>query len=526
MRITKLSIKKYKNLEDFEWKLNPDYPVAVIVGKNGSGKTNLLEAIITIFQDLQLYNHENKAKFLPDLKFEIEYLNLDEEIINIKNDGALKITKTYNKPDLFDENEDKVKEQLKIGNEKVIKQLEQIERLRKANEKDLPKVEIDKIVIEDVPLSQLQNFRQTFQADNILPKNIFVYYAGNTTRLKDLTDESISAYKQRLIDIANNKIGSQSSPRQPLFYYDLPHHRAVFLTLMLSSLEDIQKDFLKNDLGIENLVKVELEISRPDWKRSSPDWKKISTDTGSFWDAPNFLQKILDTFRETAQLEIGKDSIINFELLGDEFRRKFTETSNDERDFFQQLSNLILADYLTDIKIYFTKDGVDKILEFNDLSEGEWQRIGIRGAMELFQGEETLFLLDEPDTFAHPRWQWEFVPDIEKNVGKDNKSMQVVFITHSPLVLSSLKDNVFMMEKGKNIKPIHEAYGESLEIVLAKMNGNSNDVEKDFELYFKLIEEGKADTDEAKAERERLEKEYGVSHSEIARAEMWISFYK
>ena len=35
-----------------------------------------------------------------------------------------------------------------------------------------------------------------------------------------------------------------------------------------------------------------------------------------------------------------------------------------------------------------------------------------------------------------------------------------------------------------------------------------------------------ADTDEAKAERERLEKEYGVSHSEIARAEMWISFYK
>ena len=144
-------------------------------------------------------------------------------------------------------------------------------------------------------------------------------------------------------------------------------------------------------------------------------------------------------------------------------------------------------------------------MEFNDLSEGEWQRIGIRGAMELFQGEETLFLLDEPDTFAHPSWQWEFVPDIEKTVGKENKSMQAVFITHSPLVLSSVKDDIFMMEKGKNIKPIHEAYGESLEIVLTKMDGDSNDVEKDFALYFKLIEERKADTKEAEDERKRLE---------------------
>ena len=68
MRITKLSIKKYKNLEDFSWELNPDYPVAVIVGKNGSGKTNLLEAIITIFQDLQLYDHESKNKICAEIR--------------------------------------------------------------------------------------------------------------------------------------------------------------------------------------------------------------------------------------------------------------------------------------------------------------------------------------------------------------------------------------------------------------------------------------------------------------------------
>ena len=529
MRITKLSIKNYKNLQDFVWELNADYPVAVIVGKNGSGKTNLLEAIITIFQDLQLYDHESKTKSLPKFEFEIEYLNLDDTI-NIKNDSTLKITKTYNKSEYFKENDDKVAEQVKIGNEKVIKQLEQIDRLRKANEKDLPKVKIDEIVTENVPLSRLQNFRQDIsQGEDILPKSIFVYYAGNTTRLAELTDKSISAYKQTLIDIANNKIERQYSPKQPLFYYDLIHHQAVFLTLMLSGLKNIQDEFLKNDLGIEELSRVSLEISRPEWKRTSTDRKKISTDTDSFGDAPNYLKRILEIFNEAKNFGVEEVDTKRLGLFidGEKLKEIFAETS-DEKEFFQQLSNLILADYLTDIRIYFEKDGVEQ-LEFADLSEGEWQRIAIRGAMELFQGEETLFLLDEPDTFAHPRWQWEFVPDIEKTVGndKENKSTQVVFITHSPLVLSSTEKNAFFMEAGK-IHLLHENFAQDANMSLAKMGVNPQ-FEKfgdDFENYFELIKNGKGETEVGLAERTRLEEIYGLNHEKFDTADIMISFYR
>ena len=473
MRITKLSIKKYKNLENFEWILNPDYPVAVIVGKNGSGKTNLLEAIITIFQDSQLYDHESKTKSLPKFEFEIEYLNLDDTI-NIKNDGTLKITKNG----------------------------------------------------ENVPLSQLENFRQDIsQGEDVLPKSIFVYYAGNTTRLAELTDKSISAYKQTLIDIANNKIERQSSPKQPLFYYDLLHHRAVFLTLMLSSLKNIQDDFLKDDLGIENLVSVNVTVSRPNWKRGSS--KEVLADIESFWDAPIYLKRILEVFRGIAELEIQADSKETvFDIFGDVLKTEFAEFGN-ETDFFQQLSNLILADYLTDVKIYFKKDG--EILEFNDLSEGEWQRIGIRGAMELFQGEETLFLLDEPDTFAHPSWQWEFVPDIEKTVGKDkeNKSTQVVFITHSPLVLSSTEKNAFFMEGGQ-INQFEESFGRDANESLANMDVNSQmeEVVEEFRLYFSLIKDGKGESRRALEEKERLEELYGLNHEKFDTARKLIALYK
>lgn len=472
MRITKLSITKYKNLENFEWKLNPDYPVAVIVGKNGSGKTNLLEAIITIFQDLQLYDGESKRNKLPDFEFELCYFygeNNDE--IVIKQDGKLEITKNG----------------------------------------------------ENISLNRLNNFRQIIsQGEEILPKSIFVYYAGNTTRLDDLCNKSIGEYKQTLIDIATKKIEMQSSPKQPLFYYDLIHHRAVFLTLMLSSLENIQKDFLKNDLGIEELSRVSLEISRPAWNKSSNDEEIIS-------DAPNYLRRILEIFNETK--EFGVEEVESKRqgmfFLGEKLKKVFTETSN-ETDFFQQLSNLILADYLTDIRIHFTKNGVEE-LEFDDLSEGEWQRIGIRGAMELFQGEETLFLLDEPDTFAHPRWQWEFVPDIYQTVGKEteNKSTQVIFITHSPLVLSSTEKNAFFLEAGI-IEELRDNFGQDANMSLIKMGVNPQyeEIEKDFQFYFELIKAGKGETDEAVTERNRLEEIYGLNHEKFDSADILISYYR
>ena len=160
MRITKLSIKNYKNLQDFSWELNADYPVAVIVGKNGSGKTNLLEAIITIFQDLQLYRDSDRHnKSLPKFDFELAYQHGEnDDKINIKNNGKLEITKNG----------------------------------------------------EKIPLSLLETLRQdASQGKDILPRSIFVYYAGTSNRLNNLTFRSIREYR----DSARYP-DSQSAPSQ------------------------------------------------------------------------------------------------------------------------------------------------------------------------------------------------------------------------------------------------------------------------------------------------------------------------
>src|SRR3954470_20403765 len=55
MRIDSLEIKnKWKNLGGFRINFDEHRDIAVIIGKNGSAKSNLLESLITIFTELDL----------------------------------------------------------------------------------------------------------------------------------------------------------------------------------------------------------------------------------------------------------------------------------------------------------------------------------------------------------------------------------------------------------------------------------------------------------------------------------------
>ncbi len=425
------------------------------MGKNGSGKTNLLEAIITIFQDLQLYSEERKTNSLPKFEFEIEYLHQDD-IINIKNKGKLEI-----------------------------------------RQNDV-----------EIPLSRLETLRQdALQGKDILPKSVFVYYAGASNRLKDLTRKSISQFGK-----SYRQTDLQHSISQPFFYYEPIHYRIIFLSLLLSVLPDIKDDFLANDLGVGELESVTFAIA----KRANEK---------DFSESPVVLQRILQFIRRIADEEAEERNQLKFNVSGEKLRENFLESFSGESDFFQQLNNLALAEYLINIEIKFKKD-TEKLLEFADLSEGEWQRIVIRGTMEIFRGEEILFLLDEPDTFAHPRWQWEFVPDLKEAIG-ENKNMQAIFITHSPLVLSSVEKNAFFMESGQ-IHPFQESFGRDANMSLANMDVNPQmaEVVEEFRLYFSLIKDGEGESPKALEEKERLEELYGLNHEKFDTARKLIALYK
>jgi predicted ATPase len=70
MRLKSIYISEYKNLKKFQLSFNENSFIDVFVGKNGSGKSNLFEALIEIFH--HVYEYDNKT-FTPSFDYTIEY---------------------------------------------------------------------------------------------------------------------------------------------------------------------------------------------------------------------------------------------------------------------------------------------------------------------------------------------------------------------------------------------------------------------------------------------------------------------
>ena len=70
MKLLRLRISGYKNLDDIEFNFSKANRCSLIVGTNGSGKSNLLEVLSAIF--FACYNNHKNVK--PDFRFELEYI--------------------------------------------------------------------------------------------------------------------------------------------------------------------------------------------------------------------------------------------------------------------------------------------------------------------------------------------------------------------------------------------------------------------------------------------------------------------
>ncbi|MCF4009993.1 AAA family ATPase [Rheinheimera sp. UJ63] len=130
------------------------------------------------------------------------------------------------------------------------------------------------------------------------------------------------------------------------------------------------------------------------------------------------------------------------------------------------------------IKELLLSDGKFATVNYDDLSDGEAQLIEIMGMARLFSSDNTLYLLDEPETHLNPAWRTYFHKHLSKALKPEFElNTQVLLSTHSPFMISSLrKNNVFMFERGQNdrieMMPIGEqTYGTTFEILIKRHFG-------------------------------------------------------
>ncbi len=82
------------------------------------------------------------------------------------------------------------------------------------------------------------------------------------------------------------------------------------------------------------------------------------------------------------------------------------------------------------------------------------------GMLRFTYGEETLFLLDEPDTHLNPRWKLDYLEVLSSEVGGVNATSQLLLSTHDPLTIASLKKDqvqIFQRDPSTRVVSVHEA---------------------------------------------------------------------
>jgi len=384
MRLKSVYISQYKNLKDFTLSFDGNSFIDVFVGKNGTGKSNLFEALIEIFHHLYKSN-QKKA----DLDFSYR--------INFEIDGA--------ETDIA-----WTSDQFKISGKK------------RQTTKNIP-----------------------------LPDNVLIYYSGHNDTVTGLVQRYEDAFRDRIkdakFDESRRFIGIGSEYKQLLLS-----------VLLMQEDNNKARQFICQKLGIKTAApEVKLVLKRPSYATDSRFDIEFNDGSDRYWKAEGITRTFLDrlsncisqatdgSVRAEGYFTSEDHYILYFDIT--KIQKEFSDYSSQE--LFRQLDNLKTLDMLAEISIPLTLEhGIEAAI--GHFSDGQFQSVYIYSIIELFKDRNCITLLDEPDSFLHPEWQFDFlrqVFDITDTVAKNN---HVLMSSHSAATLCSLEEQNISLFKIEN----------------------------------------------------------------------------
>ena len=436
MHLHRIKIPEFRNLKDFEIAFTEgvDDPHVeggrrtfnshAVIGANGTGKSNLIEAIIMIFRDLDL-NH------VASLAYEMDY-SIRGHFIQIKALAGKR-----------------------------------------------PKVVIDG--------DRASARRLGDDAREFLPSNVFVYYSGKNNRIEQLFQahqrrfnrrmeitaeeylpkhlldgftgkeeqaQEIAEYKRRA-DQRREQLGEGQLRR--LFYCRTGHSQLVLLACLLSK-DDVFVQLLE-DLNVMELDSALFVLKQPHRLRQNLSKKNILEGDPRFWYARGeVVSEFLDKLWQLAVAPIDhsatkmidfrgrteKQSQIFLFLPSKEKLQELGALVGEADRFFRYAEAAYIGDLIEEVRIKFKIKDADGNISFDQLSEGELQLLTVLGLMRITSQDHCLFLLDEPDTHLNPIWKLRYFDEIEKVIRHNLAqtvagNSQILIATHDPMMIGSLR---------------------------------------------------------------------------------------
>lgn len=124
-----------------------------------------------------------------------------------------------------------------------------------------------------------------------------------------------------------------------------------------------------------------------------------------------------------------------------------SEYRADSRALFQALDTMRLSGLIEDFRVRVRVKGATVPIHTRQLSEGEQQLLTVLGLMRFTQDEASLYILDEPDTHLNPRWGIEYLGHLRK-IGGIQRNSHTILATHQPLLVAGLrKEEIRVMSR-------------------------------------------------------------------------------
>jgi restriction system-associated AAA family ATPase len=496
---------EFHSLDDKGSKAMESFSPFCFAGLNGSGKSNVLEALAVIFFHLECCVAKFKPKTFAS-HFRPKECNPDAFILEYL------IGQHNNKPYA-----------LAYFDKIIIKK--EVGKAPLMFRQSFPFSKEEKLIpVSLIPRTDLRE-PQAAEGKTYLPDIIVGYSSGENEIL------SLPFRKSRLINFDKYREDylkgyKYEEPENSLIYIDAEMSQAVLLACLLYEDEETLKPLRKElgiiglrsfrmNLNVQNLDKIDNEphpilghiIEEIEaLKKISTCWqeykKEVSPTNPGLWSEIT-LDFFVDIITKKTIKEHFKTSFELFRFFQVLYELNLvTVKENDKEDIYS--SKGVYTDWkIPDSKPksdiftflnYFILKKIDgekdpKPLLLREFSDGEHQFLHTMGICLMLKERRSILLLDEPETHFNPNWRAKFIQILDESIKAGNKDYvngrfnvhllkDILLTSHSPFIISDCKpDNVIIFRRNKEGKIIPKTakkidfntYGTSVDLILQEI---------------------------------------------------------
>ncbi len=473
-------------LREWDYEKAGEFNPYCLVGRNGSGKSNVLEVLAAIFYHVECmylsykpddfeHSEENPDGFKSDKgtpdAYELEYFFPRSGSWETEDGG----TWLTNEGDAW---ELEGHEFAHISIIKAVGEPPEIHWLNRAEfEKDYSTTKLNRTEVKD-----------------FLPKFILGYSSGENEIL------SLPFFKMRFIhydeyvDRLTKGFDYGQAPEGRLVYLDNQFSQAILLCNFLMQ-QDVVAPF-NDEVGLEAIEEFRIIIKTHHTEQMQEEFLQGLTEEERVKEENQNVEltkKVKTAIEKLKKCSTASyhdaetDSLYLDYWVNPATREAFEYHFSDTLTLFQTFQilltlNLYTVSKATKKKLYespslfvneivptppaedrimrfadfnIRKKGVDGLIFIKALSDGEHQFLHSLGLCLLFKDEPCLFLLDEPETHFNPGWRAKFISSLRDSLvvkdkeGNIKEVMREMLITsHSPFIVSdSREENVLVFEK-------------------------------------------------------------------------------